>query len=121
MITKSPPNINYLWANLMIEELIRNGVDTFCISPGSRSSALTMAVANNSKAKSLIHYDERGSAFRALGITSATQKPCAIITTSGTAAANVFPAVILEPFEQTRGIEKAIAPQFLEMFCIEGQ
>ena len=88
------PNLNYLWANLMIEELIRNGVATFCISPGSRSSALTMAVANNLKTRSLIHFDERGSAFRALGIVSATQRPCAVITTSGTAAANVFPAVI---------------------------
>ena len=78
----------------MIEELIRNGVDTFCISPGSRSSALTMAVANNLKATSLIHFDERGSAYRALGIISATRKPCVVITTSGTAAANVFPAVI---------------------------
>ena len=90
----SSPNINYLWADLMIEELIRNGVETFCISPGSRSSTLTMAVANNPKAKSLVHFDERGSAFRALGIISATRKPCVVITTSGTAAANVFPAVI---------------------------
>jgi len=88
------PNINYLWADLMIEELIRNGVDTFCISSGSRSSPLTLAVANHPKAVSLIHFDERASAFRALGIISATRKPCAVITTSGTAAANVFPAVI---------------------------
>ena len=94
MTAEPTPNINYLWADLMIEELIRNGVNTFCISPGSRSSALTMAVANNPKAKSLIHFDERGSAYRALGIIAATRKPCAVITTSGTAAANVFPAVI---------------------------
>jgi len=94
MTITSSPNINYLWADLMIEELIRNDVNTFCISPGSRSSALTMAVANNPKAKSLIHFDERGSAFRALGIISATRKPCVVITTSGTAAGNVFPAVI---------------------------
>jgi len=94
MVLTKAPNINYLWAELMIEELIRNGIDTFCISPGSRSSALTMAVANHPKAKSLIHFDERGSAYRALGVTSATRKPCAVITTSGTAAANVFPAVI---------------------------
>ena len=94
MTIQSSPNMNYLWANLMIEELIRNGVNTFCISPGSRSSPLVLAVANNPKAKSLIHFDERGSAFRALGIASAMRKPCVVITTSGTAAANVFPAVI---------------------------
>jgi len=78
----------------MVEELIRNGVESFCISSGSRSSPLTMAVANNPKAKSLIHFDERANAFRALGISSTTQKPTAVITTSGTAAANIFPAVI---------------------------
>lgn len=88
------PNINYLWANLMIEELVRNGVDHFCLSPGSRSAPLAAAVARNPKAKSFVHFDERGSAFRALGTASATRRPCAVITTSGTAAANVFPAVV---------------------------
>jgi len=88
------PNLNYLWANLMVEELLRNGVDTFCISPGSRSTPLTLAVARNPKAKSFVHFDERGSAFRALGFASATGRPCAVITTSGTAAANLFPAII---------------------------
>lgn len=88
------PNINTLWAQLIVEELVRNGVEYFCISSGSRSSPLTMAVANNAKACALIHFDERASAYRALGIISATNKPVAVITTSGTAAANLFPAVI---------------------------
>ena len=94
MNVTSSPNLNHLWADLMIEELVRNGVDTFCISPGSRSTPLTLAVARNPKAKGFVHFDERGSAFRALGIASATGRPCAVITTSGTAAANLFPAVI---------------------------
>lgn len=94
MIATASPNINHLWADLMIEELIRNGIDTFCISPGSRSTPLTVAVARHPKAQSFIHFDERGSAFRALGIAAATHHPCVIITTSGTAAANLFPAII---------------------------
>ena len=94
MKLRSSPNINYLWANLLIEELIRNGVDYFCVSPGSRSSPLTLAVANHKNAHAHVHFDERGSAFHALGYVSATRKPCAIITTSGTAAANLFPAII---------------------------
>jgi len=94
MKTNKAPNINYLWAKLIVEELIRNGVEYFCISPGSRSAALTMAVAQHPKAKHFIHYDERGSAFHALGYVAATKRPCAIITTSGTAAANLLPAII---------------------------
>ena len=94
MSVKQYPNLNYLWGGLMVEELIRNGVTYFCIAPGSRSSPLTVSVANNQKAKSMIHFDERGLAFHALGVISATKKPCAIITTSGTALANLFPAVI---------------------------
>jgi 2-succinyl-5-enolpyruvyl-6-hydroxy-3-cyclohexene-1-carboxylate synthase len=94
MKLRSSPNINYLWANLMIEELIRNGVDYYCISPGSRSSPLAWAVANHKNASAHVHWDERGSAFHALGYVSAARKACAIITTSGTAAANLFPAII---------------------------
>lgn len=91
---KKIPNLNYAWAALLVEELIRNNVTDFFISPGSRSSALTMAVAENKKAVSHIHFDERANAFQALGCSSATGKPSVIITTSGTAAANLYPAVI---------------------------
>ncbi len=90
----SSPNLNYLWSSLIVEELIRNGVDYFCISPGSRSSPLVCAVADNPKAKTFVHFDERGTAFHALGYTSATGKPCVLICTSGTALANFFPAII---------------------------
>lgn len=87
-------NINTLWSSLIIEELIRNGIYYFCISPGSRSAPLTVAVAENSRAKSIICFDERGAAFHALGYARATGKAAALICTSGTAAANYFPAVI---------------------------
>jgi 2-succinyl-5-enolpyruvyl-6-hydroxy-3-cyclohexene-1-carboxylate synthase len=88
------PNINYLWANLIVEELIRNGADTFFIAPGSRSSPLTLTVAKEKRATSITHFDERGLGFYALGFSSATKKPCVIITTSGTAVANLLPAVV---------------------------
>ncbi len=78
----------------MVEELVRNGVDYFCISPGSRSSPLSMAVGFNVKASSHVHFDERGTAFHALGYVAATKKPCVLISTSGTAVANMLPAVI---------------------------
>jgi len=76
-------NINYLWSDLIVEELCRNGVTYFCIAPGSRSAPLTMAVAKNRKAGSMVHFDERGVGFHALGYAEATGQPCAVITTSG--------------------------------------
>lgn len=87
-------NINLLWASVFIEELIRHGVTEFCIAPGSRSTPLTLAVANHPKATSHLHFDERGLGFLALGLCQSSQKPVVIITTSGTAVANLYPAVI---------------------------
>jgi 2-succinyl-5-enolpyruvyl-6-hydroxy-3-cyclohexene-1-carboxylate synthase len=87
-------NINLLWASIFIEELIRHGVKDFCIAPGSRSTPLTLAVANHIKAKSHVHFDERGLGFLALGLSQASLKPVVVITTSGTAVANLYPAVI---------------------------
>ncbi len=94
MASRKYPNINSLWGTFIVEELIRNGVDYFCISPGSRSAPLTAAIALNKKAKSIVHFDERGTAFHALGFASATHRPVALICTSGTAGANFYPAII---------------------------
>ena len=88
------PSLNQLWATLLIEELVRNGVDTYCIAPGSRSAPLTVAVARHLRANGIVHYDERGAAFHALGYGRATGMPAAVITTSGSALANVWPAVV---------------------------
>ncbi len=87
-------NINTLWGSVVVEELIRLGVDYFCISPGSRSTPLTVAVARNKKAQSIICIDERAAAFHALGYARAWGKPAVVIATSGTAIANFFPAVV---------------------------
>ncbi|MCX7008061.1 MAG: 2-succinyl-5-enolpyruvyl-6-hydroxy-3-cyclohexene-1-carboxylic-acid synthase, partial [Kiritimatiellaeota bacterium] len=88
------PNINLLAAELLIEELLRSGVDCFCIAPGSRSAPVALAVARRAPAKAHVHFDERGAAFFARGHARATGRPAAVITTSGTAVANLFPAVV---------------------------
>lgn len=93
VVVLNPPNLNYLWGELIIEELVRNGVDQFVISPGSRNAPLVMAAAQNPKAKSTIHTDERGAGFFALGYARSSHKPAVLIATSGTANANYFPAV----------------------------
>ena len=94
MTTQSTPSLNLLWATLIVEELLRSGVGLFCVAPGSRSTPLVAALAANPEAKSLVHFDERGTAFAALGYARATGGPAAWITTSGTAVANGLPALV---------------------------
>ncbi|MEM6645523.1 MAG: 2-succinyl-5-enolpyruvyl-6-hydroxy-3-cyclohexene-1-carboxylic-acid synthase, partial [Bacteroidota bacterium] len=92
--TCATPNANNVWARLLIDELVRCGVTMFFVAPGSRSTPLTVAVAQHPEARVIVHFDERGTAFAALGYGRATRQPAAWITTSGTALANGYPAVI---------------------------
>ncbi len=87
-------HLNDLWSVLAVDELVRTGVTCFVISPGSRSTPLVYAVSQNKRVVPLMHFDERGAAFYALGHAKATGIPAALICTSGTAAANYFPAII---------------------------
>ncbi len=87
-------NLNLLWSALLIEELVRHDIRDFCIAPGSRSTPLTLSVAARDDIEPHLHFDERGLGFFALGIALAKKKPVVIITTSGTAVANLYPAVI---------------------------
>lgn len=91
---KSAPNINLLWASILIEELTRHNITQFFISPGSRSSPLTTAAARHQKTESIVHFDERGAAFAAVGYARASHRPAALVCTSGTAVANYLPAVV---------------------------
>jgi 2-succinyl-5-enolpyruvyl-6-hydroxy-3-cyclohexene-1-carboxylate synthase len=83
---------NYLAA--YIDELVGNGVDEVVISPGSRSTPLALLFTHHPGVKTYINVDERSAAFFGLGIAKAKKKPVAILCTSGTAAANYYPAVI---------------------------
>ena len=78
----------------IVAELIRHGITYFIISPGSRSTPLTVAAARNRQAETIVHFDERGAAYFALGYAKARGRAAALICTSGTAVANYFPAVI---------------------------
>jgi 2-succinyl-5-enolpyruvyl-6-hydroxy-3-cyclohexene-1-carboxylate synthase len=90
----SAPNVNHLWAGLLVEELVRQGTTFFVVCPGSRSTPLAVAVAENPGAEALVHWDERAAAFVALGWGRATGRPAAVVTTSGTAVANLLPAAV---------------------------
>lgn len=73
---------------------IATGVKNVVISPGSRSTPLAMLMAEHPDLRVYVNVDERSAAFFALGMAKATQVPVVLLCTSGTAAANYYPAVI---------------------------
>ncbi len=87
-------HLNLLWSSLIVDEFIKNGIDTFFISPGNRNAPLIFALAYESRALKKICLDERAAGYRALGYAKATGRPGVLVCTSGTAPANYYPAVI---------------------------
>ncbi|VFS51875.1 2-succinyl-5-enolpyruvyl-6-hydroxy-3-cyclohexene-1-carboxylate synthase [Budvicia aquatica] len=85
---------NRRWAAVLLETLTRHGVQHICIAPGSRSTSLTLEAAANAKITCHTHFDERGLGHLALGLAKVTGQPVAVIVTSGTAVANLYPALI---------------------------
>ncbi|MBS4208578.1 2-succinyl-5-enolpyruvyl-6-hydroxy-3-cyclohexene-1-carboxylic-acid synthase [Bacillus sp. FJAT-50079] len=83
---------NYLSA--FIEGLEQAGVTDVVISPGSRSTPLALLFAEHPNMNVYVNIDERSAAFFALGLAKASRSPVALLCTSGTAAANFYPAVI---------------------------
>ncbi len=87
-------NINTVWASVGVETLQRLGLTTAIVSPGSRSTPLTLAFALHPKIEAIPVLDERSAAFFALGLAQKLKLPTVLVCTSGTAAANFYPAVI---------------------------
>nr|NLD41449.1 2-succinyl-5-enolpyruvyl-6-hydroxy-3-cyclohexene-1-carboxylic-acid synthase [Actinomycetales bacterium] len=92
-----PPSIQL--ARALVRELVAAGVRDAVLAPGSRSSPLAYALAEAHHAGWLrltVRLDERGAGFVALGLTraGATPRPVLVATTSGTAVANLHPAVL---------------------------
>lgn len=82
------------WADRLIAELLAAGIGGFVLSPGSRNTPLSLALARGCPDRTVIHQEERGAAFFALGASRAAQKPWGVVCTSGSAAANWMPAVV---------------------------
>jgi 2-succinyl-5-enolpyruvyl-6-hydroxy-3-cyclohexene-1-carboxylate synthase len=84
-------------AAALLDELVAHGVRHVVVSPGSRSQALALAAAALERAGRIrlhVRIDERVAGFTALGIGRETRVPAAVICTSGTAVANLLPAVL---------------------------
>ncbi|MFH5831102.1 2-succinyl-5-enolpyruvyl-6-hydroxy-3-cyclohexene-1-carboxylic-acid synthase [Halalkalibaculum sp. DA3122] len=87
-------NKAFFWATIFLRELYADGVSQVVISPGSRSTPLTMAAAVHPGFTTRTVLDERSAAYMALGMAKSAGVPAVLICTSGTAAANYFPAII---------------------------
>ena len=84
-------------ARVVVDELVRAGVREAVLAPGSRSAPLAFALQAADAAGRLrlhVRIDERSAAFLALGLGKASRTPVAVVTTSGTAVANLHPAVL---------------------------
>jgi 2-succinyl-5-enolpyruvyl-6-hydroxy-3-cyclohexene-1-carboxylate synthase len=87
-------NANYLWTQLLFEEWRRLGLRRVVVCPGSRSSPLAIAAARTEGLETTIAFDERCAGFIALGAAKIEGVPAAVVTTSGSAVANLLPALV---------------------------
>ena len=86
--------VNTLWGSVAAETLARCGVRRAVISPGSRSTPLTLAFTRHPDIECFPVLDERSAAFFALGMAKQRGEPVVLLCTSGTAGANYLPAII---------------------------
>jgi len=82
------------FAATLVDEWVRGGVRAAVVCPGSRSTPLALALAGRPELALHVRLDERGAGFFAIGLAVASGRPVVVCTTSGTAAAELHPAVV---------------------------
>jgi 2-succinyl-5-enolpyruvyl-6-hydroxy-3-cyclohexene-1-carboxylate synthase len=92
--TASAADVQATFAAALVDEWLRCGVRHAVVCPGSRSTPLALALADRPELAVHVHHDERSGGFAALGVGLATGRPAVVLTTSGTAAAELHAAVV---------------------------
>ena len=87
-------NPSHALALVVVDELARGGVTDAVLAPGSRSTALAMALHDDERLRLHVETDERSAAFLAVGLARASGRPAVVVTTSGSAVANLHPGVV---------------------------
>ena len=94
MTEGTAPNPSTAQARVLVDELARGGLTDVVLCPGSRSAPFAFALDAEPRIRLHVHPDERSAAFVALGIAHVTGRPAAVVVTSGSAVANLHPAVV---------------------------
>jgi 2-succinyl-5-enolpyruvyl-6-hydroxy-3-cyclohexene-1-carboxylate synthase len=89
-----PVNSTYAPLQAFVDELARCGMTHAVTSPGSRNAPLALTLAGDPRLRAVSVLDERSAGFFALGMAKSTGRPVAVTCTSGSAAANLMPAVV---------------------------
>ena len=93
-LSMEPVNRTYAPLQVLADELVRCGLTHAVTCPGSRNAPLIFALAETDGIEATSVLDERAAGFMALGMAKASGRPVAVTCTSGTAAANLLPAVV---------------------------
>ena len=114
-------NLNLKWSYQIATILSSVGIKYACICPGSRNSALTIGFTDNPNFITSSHIDERSAGYFALGISKKNNIPTVVITTSGTAVANLFPSIIesnlsKEPINESKLLDLTYPEVFVKVF-----
>jgi 2-succinyl-5-enolpyruvyl-6-hydroxy-3-cyclohexene-1-carboxylate synthase len=89
-----PEDLQATFCATLVDEWVRCGVEHAVLAPGSRSTPLALALAHEPRIELHVHHDERSAGFLALGLALAGWEPTIVLTTSGTAAVELHPAVV---------------------------
>ena len=130
MAAPAPENSTYACVGALIDELVRSGIGSLCLCPGSRSAPLAISAARHPGLRVWTLIDERCAGFFALGMARSSRRAVAVVTTSGTAAANLLPAVVEARYgrvplivlsaDRPRELRDVAAPQTIDQVRLYG-
>lgn len=87
-------SVNLTFCATLVDEWVRGGLTDAVICPGSRSTPMALALAEDGRIRVHVHHDERSGSFMALGLARATERPVVVLATSGTATVQFHAAVV---------------------------